>query len=200
MARPLAHGSADGSATMANADPTLPPTGEAGRRKIAPSALPALWRADAERLERYGPSPAVAALRAAADQLEEALSAVGSTPAPLPTDASSTLPMTWRERLWLVPDETRLGVREVAEALGRSADFVYRHTGAASTATRIPHRKLDGELVFTAGEVRDWIRRTEIAISCFVPALTRSSGTTGPGPKWRRSGRGGAPQTPVQEV
>ena len=70
--------------------------------------------------------------------------------------------LTWRERLWLVPAETRLGVREVAEALGRSTSWLYRHTGPkCDSADLIPHRKLEGELVFTAGEVRAWVRDRE---------------------------------------
>jgi hypothetical protein len=64
---------------------------------------------------------------------------------------------TWRERLWLVPAETRLGVREAAEAIGRPVSWVYRRTGEKSAKAPLPHRKLDGEIVFTAGELRAWI-------------------------------------------
>jgi predicted DNA-binding transcriptional regulator AlpA len=70
-------------------------------------------------------------------------------------------PITWRERLWSVPGDTRLGVRELAEAVGRSADWVYRHTAAGGTGVRLPHRKLDGSLVFLAGEVRTWLTEHE---------------------------------------
>lgn len=67
---------------------------------------------------------------------------------------------TWRERLWRAPAETRLGANELCEALGRSKHWLYRHTGP-SAENRIPHRKLDGELVFAVGEVRTWIRDNE---------------------------------------
>lgn len=71
---------------------------------------------------------------------------------------------TWRERLWMVPAETRLGVAEVAEALGRGRAFVYARTGKAEDP--IPHRKLDGTLQFTAGELRAWIRdREDVAVA-----------------------------------
>ena len=77
-------------------------------------------------------------------------------------DAGQTS-VTWRERLWLAPAETRLGANELCEALGRSKHWLYRHTGP-SAENRIPHRKLDGELVFAVGEVRTWIRENEDVI------------------------------------
>jgi len=64
---------------------------------------------------------------------------------------------TWRERLWVAPAETRIGVAELTEALGRPKSWVYRHTSAKT----IPHRKLDGELLFIVGEVRAWMRERE---------------------------------------
>lgn len=78
------------------------------------------------------------------------------------TDTGQTS-VTWRERLWLAPSETRLGANELCEALGRSKHWLYRHTGP-SAENRIPHRKLDGELVFAVGEVRTWIRENEDVI------------------------------------
>jgi len=78
-------------------------------------------------------------------------------------------PQSWRERLWAVPPETRIGVREVAEAVNRSADWVYRATSSklASKAGRdpLPCRKLDGELTFTAGSVRTWLTRFEVIVN-----------------------------------
>lgn len=79
--------------------------------------------------------------------------------------AATGLPQTWRERIWTVPAETRLGVAEVVEAIGRPKSFVYRHTSAKSGLTLIPHRKMDGELVFVAGEVRTWLRDQEEVIA-----------------------------------
>jgi len=67
----------------------------------------------------------------------------------------------WREKIWICPPETRLGVAEVAGALGRPKSFVYRATGPAAGDSRIPHRKLAGELVFLASEIRAWIRDNE---------------------------------------
>lgn len=80
-----------------------------------------------------------------------------------PAGVSNTAPAatSWRERLWLVPADTRIGVVEVLEAIGRTRSWLYRHTGPNSPGSRIPHRKLDGELVFLAGEVRQWLTETE---------------------------------------
>ena len=73
-------------------------------------------------------------------------------------------PSTWRERLWTVPPETRIGVAELCEALGRSKGWVWRHTGPKAPGVRIPHRKLEGELVFVVGEVRAWIPQHESVV------------------------------------
>jgi len=73
----------------------------------------------------------------------------------VPEPTTAPLVLTWRERLWLVPAETRLGVREVSEALGRSRSWLYKHIAT------VPHRKLDAELTFLAGELRAWIRDAE---------------------------------------
>jgi hypothetical protein len=80
-------------------------------------------------------------------------------------------PPTWRERIWTCPAETRLGVRDVAEALKRPVSWVYRAVSLwcyskANDGTRLktrrldaplPHERLSGELVFRAGRVREWI-------------------------------------------
>jgi predicted DNA-binding transcriptional regulator AlpA len=78
--------------------------------------------------------------------------------------ARDPLPLasSWRERLWTVPADTRLGVIEVAEAMGRPKSWVYRRTSVKSGKAPLPHRKLDGELVFVAGDVRAWLKRHEI--------------------------------------
>ena len=68
----------------------------------------------------------------------------------------------WRATLWTVDADVRLGVREVAEALGRPASFVYSHTKGLDA---IPHRKLDGVLVFVAGELRAWICNREHVVA-----------------------------------
>jgi predicted DNA-binding transcriptional regulator AlpA len=96
---------------------------------------------------------------AAVRELLEPLAA--GLPAPVSTPSTPGVE-TWRERLWTVPADTRLGVREVAEATGRPRSWIYRRTSAASEKAPLPHRKLDGELVFVAGELRAWLKRHEI--------------------------------------
>lgn len=83
-------------------------------------------------------------------------------------------PVTWRERLWTVPAETRLGVRDVAEAIGRPRSWIYRRTGEKCPNARLPHRRLDGELVFLAGELRTWLDSHEIIMAAPVVRLTRA--------------------------
>lgn len=107
-------------------------------------------------------APAGTTLDASAirDLLERATPAAAEPP---PT----TLPIepTWRERLWTAPAETRIGVRELAEAVGRPRSWVYRRTGPNSPRAPLPHRKLDGELVFVVGEIRDWLRDHESGLA-----------------------------------
>jgi len=92
--------------------------------------------------------------------------------------APQSAPPTWREKLWTVAPETRLGVAELSEAIGRSADYVYRHTAPGGIGARLPHSKLDGALVFTVAAIRDWLRQTEIPVSGpqlrLVPRTTHS--------------------------
>jgi len=77
-----------------------------------------------------------------------------------------TIP-TWRERLWITHPDTRIGTVELAEALGRPRSWIYRHTGPRSPCAPIPHRKLDGELVFLVGEVRQWVEEREaVVVQC----------------------------------
>lgn len=76
---------------------------------------------------------------------------------------------TWRERLWTVPAETRIGVKELAEALGRPRSWVYRRTGQNAHKAPLPVRKLDAELVFVVGEIRGWLIERETLVH---PALT----------------------------
>jgi len=90
---------------------------------------------------------------------------------PLAVDRTTSSPVsppdvpaaTWREKLWSVPPETRLGVREAAEACGRPVSWIYRHTSekSASADDRLPHKKFDGELTFVVGELRAWLTAHE---------------------------------------
>ena len=85
-----------------------------------------------------------------ADRIDELVDA----PDPSPVVASAP---SWRETLWTAPSEARIGRSELLEAVGRTESWLYRHTSPKSECARIPHRKLDGELVFVVGEVRQWL-------------------------------------------
>lgn len=98
-----------------------------------------------------------------ASAVEEWLQAEPSPPRPQPVDDGPPEP-TWRERIWTCPPETRLGTNELAEAMGRPRSWVYRHTSKESGLPQLPHRKLGGELVFLAGEIRDWLNSEEDVI------------------------------------
>jgi hypothetical protein len=89
------------------------------------------------------------------------------------TAAGSGAPesISWREKLWTVPPETRLGVQELSEALDRPRSWCYRHTSEKSGLSLLPHRKLDGELVFVAGEIRLWVQQNETVLVAGRPSL-----------------------------
>jgi predicted DNA-binding transcriptional regulator AlpA len=96
------------------------------------------------------------------EQIRECL--VSREPGALRSTDPPAAAITWRERLWTVPAETRLGVRELREALDRPQSWIYRHTSPKSGLQLLPCKKLDGELVFLAGEIRTWIQRNEITV------------------------------------
>lgn len=81
-----------------------------------------------------------------------------------PSTGPVTTNLGWRERIWVVPAETRLGTTELSEALGRPKHWIYTRT-QTNSEDPIPHRKLDGVLQFTAGEVRTWIRERESPVA-----------------------------------
>lgn len=96
--------------------------------------------------------------------------------APVPV---ATAELSWRERLWSAPEETRLGVAELSEALGRPESWVYRHCSSKSGLELLPHRKMDGANVFLVGEIRAWIRdHEEVVVRPTTPVLsiTRRAG------------------------
>lgn len=93
------------------------------------------------------------ALRSVAADVEEA------GPEKLPV--ATHLELTWRERLWLVPGETRIGVEELAEALGRSKSWIYKRTQASAKDEMLPFRRLHGELCFRVGEIRTYLHQQE---------------------------------------
>lgn len=98
---------------------------------------------------------------AALARLLENLQPEDHRPESPPLQTMEPAPESWRSRLWDVPAETRLCVDEVAEAVGRSRHWVYRASSAGRGRDRLPARKLDSRLEFTAGELRAWIRNQE---------------------------------------
>lgn len=102
---------------------------------------------------------------------------VGSSVAPVTAQPSVVPQPTWRERLVTAPADTRIGVAELAEAVGRTKSWVYRHTSAKSGAPILPHHKLDGELVFFVGEVRRWLdQQEEVVVPATVAHVLRPRG------------------------
>jgi predicted DNA-binding transcriptional regulator AlpA len=101
----------------------------------------------------------------AAEQVREILQTLIRRPPTSPEAPSlANAALSWRERIWTVPEQTRLGCRELAEAVGRPVSWVYRRTSERSGCGLIPHRKFDGELVFVASEIRSWIGKHEHVI------------------------------------
>ncbi len=112
--------------------------------------------------------------RGVADYLE---GLVGKPVQAVPTaDSQPRLP--WAALLWLVPPATRVGIAELAEAVGRPKSWVYRHTSQTGECPRLPHRKLDGELVFVVGEVRPWLLEHEVVVVDHRLGGPRYSGRT----------------------
>ena len=122
-----------------------------------PSTLPDLlrWCSEAPAGTRID----VATLAEMLAELVEAEPAERVPPAP-----ADPAPATWRVRLWQVHPECRMDVDQVAEALGRSKSWVYKRTAPNGDGPRLPHRKLDGVLTFTAGELRAWVRDNEESV------------------------------------
>ena len=110
-------------------------------------------------LEAMPPGGSVTIPRdAVAEWLEQDMESLQDAPPAAPPLVEGDA--TWRTMLWTVPAETRLGVSDLAEALGRSKSWLYKRTGPKADSP-IPHRRLDGELTFVAGEIRTWLRTRE---------------------------------------
>ena len=83
--------------------------------------------------------------------------------------ASVPAPPSWKEKLWTVPAQTRLGVAEISEALGKQPSAIHklrarekRDRAKGRPVDALPCRKaFDGTLTCTAGELRDWLDRTD---------------------------------------
>jgi hypothetical protein len=114
---------------------------------------------------RQIPSGSLVPVEWLCQELERAGASLQPEPEPANPAGDGPPLVTWREKLWTVPAETRIGVHELTEALGKPRSWVYRHTSpkAAEAAgyPLIPHRKLEGELIFVVGELRAWIRDNE---------------------------------------
>ena len=78
-----------------------------------------------------------------------------------PGGTADERPASWRERLWEVPEQTRIGVEELAEAIGKSTSWVYKQTSRSAPGATLPFRKMGGDLVFVAGEIRAWLETEE---------------------------------------
>lgn len=85
-------------------------------------------------------------------------------------------PESWRTRFWTCPAETRIDVTELAEAMNRSPDWVYRAVSVKQAAEHgrdpLPCNKLDGSLQFTVGAVRVWLNASEQVVN---PARARTT-------------------------
>ena len=71
-------------------------------------------------------------------------------------------PQSWKVWLWTVPDEIRIGPKQLLEAVDKSPSWLYEQTSAAPGERTIPFRKRGSDLVFVVGEIRAWTRMTEI--------------------------------------
>lgn len=118
-----------------------------------PEFLADLERRTTDAAKMHATAPVADVLATVLEELRPLVNGNGHRPA--------TTGTTWRERLWTAPEDTRLGVLDVAEAVGRPRSWVYRAVNAKRGADRLPARRLDGELVFQAGEVRAWLARQE---------------------------------------
>jgi hypothetical protein len=114
-------------------------------------------------LKWLGQAPAGTMLDAGV--LREVLERATPRGARAPEAPPSPIKPTWRERLWTAPAETRIGVKELAEAMGRPRSWVYRRTGSNGARALLPHRKLDGELVFVIEDIRRWVREHEADVT-----------------------------------
>ena len=119
----------------------------------------------------------------------QVLAAAASDPGQPPR----VLTPTWRERIWTCDPQTRIGVLELAEAVGRTKSWVYRGTGERAKGPRIPHRLLQGELVFVVADIRAWLLEREVVVVPGHPmdlAVRRHSAPIPP-PQRRRRGFSG---------
>ena len=98
-------------------------------------------------------------LEALASDIREAI-ADASAPVMVTTDGARH---SWRSRLWTEAPDARMDMHDVAEALNRSRSWITSRLNPpdGSRVVPIPHRKRDGIITFTAGEVRTWWTQLE---------------------------------------
>ena len=125
----------------------------------SPTTLSSRWRIRAKLFRDHAEEPVARAYEKCAEELE-GTSEVQDEPNEQRTQQPPDFNWTWREKLWIAPAETRIGTAELAEAFSRPKSWVYAHT-QAEAENPLPHRKLDGTLVFAVGEVRAWLRESE---------------------------------------
>lgn len=92
----------------------------------------------------------------------ELIDSIPDQPVHMPTCDPEAVQLPWSALLWLVPGETRIGIRELCEAVGRPRSWVHRHTAERGNCQRLPHRLMDGRLIFVAEELRQWLLQHEI--------------------------------------
>ena len=68
---------------------------------------------------------------------------------------------TWVTWFWSCSPNTRVGVSELAEALGRKRTFVY--AAVYDDDDPLPGKKLVGQWSFKVGDVRAWVERNLVA-------------------------------------
>ena len=117
------------------------------------------------------PDPIAEALRLLAAALESPAGAgTGSHTATVTVTAS--LGFT-AERFAVAPDATRIGVRELSEATGRSRAALYKLVQREG----LPCRKLpDKTLAFVLGDVRQWFNEREQIVNAAIPHIGGTRG------------------------
>ncbi len=123
------------------------------------TTLSSRWRTRAKLFRDHAGESVARAYEKCAEELESTAD-VPDEPIEKPAQQQPDFNWTWREKLWIAPAETRIGTGELAEAFSRPKSWVYAHT-QAEARDPLPHRKLDGVLVFAVGEVRAWVRESE---------------------------------------
>ncbi len=68
------------------------------------------------------------------------------------------------DRFWRLPADTRLGVKQLVEALGKPRSWIYRRTGSQSDLPKLPHKRDGSRLVFVVGEVKQYLNDHEVRI------------------------------------